>query len=181
MIYAVWWMVKTRNNLNEYKVTSRMYEFARKEFILNNPNKCEKRKKRFIENHKAGKYNYDYSKVSATMKKNLSSLSKSELQERMKKSALTCDQEKRKESIKKSKGSQFNLIDKSGNSTTFWSYDDVKSITGYKYNQIRYRLKKYNGILENGCRVEYIARYTANDKRIGRKRNNSISTGATTE
>ena len=181
MIYALWWMAKTRNTLNGYKVTSRAYDLARKAFILNNPNKCIDRKKQFIENHKAGKYNYDYSKVSSTLKKTLSSLTKSEIQDRMKKSALSCDQEKRKDAIKKGKGSQFKLIDQEGNFITFWSYDDVKSITGYRYDQIKYRLKRYNGILENGYRIEYILRYTANDKNIGRKRNNSISTRSTTK
>jgi hypothetical protein len=158
-----------------------MYDLARKEFILNSPNKCIERKKRFIENHKAGRYNYDYSKVSSTLKKTLSSLTKSEIQDRMKKSALSCDQEKRKEAIKKGKGSQFKLIDKEGKFITFWSYDDVKSITGYRYDQIKYRLKRYNGILENGYRIEFISRYTANDKNIGRKRNNSISAKSITK
>ena len=69
MIYALWWMSKTRNKLNGYRVTARMYEAARKEFSLNNPNKCKKRKQRFTENHKAGKYKYDYNKVSNTLKK----------------------------------------------------------------------------------------------------------------
>lgn len=181
MVYALWWMTKTRNNLNDCKITSRKYELVRKEFILNNPNKCEERKRKFIENHKAGKYNYNYYKVSATMKKRLASLSKLELQERMKKSALSCDQEKRKESIKKGKGSQFKLIDPSGNYITFWSYDDIKTVTGYRYDQIKYRLKRYNGILENGYKVEYISRYTANDKNIGRTRNNSIPIRTTTK
>ena len=181
MICAVWWMCKTRNNLNGYKVTNRTYDIARKKFIIDHPNKCKDRKRRFIENHKAGKYNYDYVTVSFTLKKTLSSLSESEMRERMKKSALSCDQEKRKESIKKGKGSQYKLTDNNGNVVTFWSYDDVKKITGYSYDQIKYRLKRYNGILENGGKIEYISRYTANDKNIGRKRNNSISTGTITK
>jgi hypothetical protein len=181
MIYALWWMSKTRNNLNGYKVTSKIYDLARKEFIINSPNKCEKRKQRFIENHKAGKYNYDYSKVSSSMKKTLSSLTKTEMQERMKKSALSCDQEKRQEAIKKGKGSQFKLIDSKGDYITFWSYDNIKELTGYRYDQIKYRLKRYNGVLENGCKVEYISRYAANDKNIGRKRNKCISTRSDTE
>jgi hypothetical protein len=181
MIYALWWMAKTRHNLNGYKVTSRMYELARKEFILNSPNKCEERKKRFIENHKAGKYNYDYAKVSSTMKKILSSLTRSEVQERMKKSALSCDQEKRKVAIKKGKGSQLKLTDPTGNFIIFWSYDNIKDLTGYRYDQLRYRLKRYNGDLGNGYKIEYISRYTANDKNVGRKRNNRISTRSNSE
>lgn len=181
MIYALWWMSKTRNNLNGFKVTNRIYEQSRKEFIINNPNKCKERKKRFIENHKAGKYKYDYSKVSATMKKNLAALTNSEMQERMKKSALSCNQEKRKAAIKKGKGSQLKLTDPTGNFITFWSYEDVEKITGYKYTHLRYRIKKYDGNLSNGYKIEYISRYTANDKNIGRARTNSVSTRPNTK
>jgi hypothetical protein len=181
MIYALWWMAKTRNNLNGYRVTSHSYALARKKFIENSPNKCEERKKRFIENYKAGKYNYDYQKVSNSMKLYLKSLSFKEKQDRMKKSALSCDQSLRAESIKKGKGSYFLLTKLTGETVTFWSYDDVFSITGYRYDQIKYRLKKYNGVLENGDTVFYIKRYTGNDNNIGRKRNNSISIGTTSK
>jgi hypothetical protein len=174
MIYALWWMVKTRNNLNGCRITSREYAFARKEFIENNPNKCSERKKKFIENHKAGNYKYNYNKVSQTLKEKLKKLTKEEMLERMKLSALTCNQEKRANSIKKGKASQFRLITADENIIEFWSYDDVAAITGYEYNQILYRIKKYNGKMLNGSAIEYISKYKGNDGNIGRKRNNSI-------
>ena len=174
MIYALWWMIKIRNTDKGYRVTSHMYARARRQFIENNPNKCEIRKQKFRENHKAGKYNYNYQKVSDTIKSHLASLSKEEMQNSMKKSALSCDQKLRGESIKKGKGSCFLLTKSTGETLTFWSYDDVLSITGFRYSQIRYRLTRYNGLLENGDIVSYITRYNKNDQNIGRKRNNRI-------
>jgi hypothetical protein len=179
MIYALWWMSKTRHSLNGCKVSSKIYEYAKAQYILDHPNKCPERKRKFAENLAAGKYNYDHSKVSASLKNYLAALPEHELRERMKRSAGACDHEKRKDAIKKGKGSQLSLITNSGNTTTFWSYDDVKTITGFTYDQIKYRLKRHNGILENGNTVSYITRYTANDKNIGRKRNNRISTKPT--
>lgn len=77
--------------------------------------------------------------------------------------------------------SQLLLKKTTGETVTFWSYEDVEKITGFKYNQILYRINRHNGILENGDTVEYIIRYKANDKRRGRKRNNSISARTTSE
>lgn len=104
------------------------------------------------------------------MKKWLASLTPEEKSERIKKSALSGDPKKRAESIRRGKASLLRLIT-SDNETHFWSYDDVKSITGYTYSQIRYRIKAHDGLLENGNRVEYIKRYKGNDVR--RKNNNS--------
>jgi hypothetical protein len=156
MIYALWWMAKTRNGINGCRITSRIYALAREEFIKNNPNKCKKQKKKFIENHKAGKYKYDYEKVSITLKKTLGNLNKEEMLARMKRSALNCNQTKRANSIKKGKASQFRLTDTNNNIIEFWSYDDVKSITGYDYNQILYRIKACNGEMPNGSIIKYI-------------------------
>jgi len=174
MIYALWWMAKTRTKINGCRITSRTYEFAREEFRKNNPNKCNERRKRFIENHKAGKYKYDYEKVSRSLKSTLGKLTKEEMYERMKSSALSCDQEKRGNSIKRGKASHFCLINIDNTNLEFWSYDDVKSITGYDYNQILYRIKKCNGKMPNGSTIKYISKYKGNDGNIGRKRNNSI-------
>ena len=149
MIYALWWMAKTRNARNGYRVTSRAYASARQLYSENNPNKCEERKIKFLENLKAGKYKYDYEKVSKTMKKRLSQLTKEELSDRMKKSALSGDNEKRKLSIKVSKGSQIQLTDGKGNTQLFWSYDNVMAITGYTYDHIKYKIKHCNGKLSN--------------------------------
>jgi hypothetical protein len=174
MIYALWWMAKTRSNINGCRITSRMYAFAREEFSKNNPNKCNERKKRFIENHKAGKYNYDYGKVSQTLKKTLGKLSKEDMLERMQMSALSCDQEKRAESIKKGKGSCLQITKLNGEKIEFWSYNDVYTITGYTYDHIKYKIKKCNGKLNDGSTIKYITKYKGNDNSVGRKRNNSI-------
>jgi hypothetical protein len=174
MIYALWWMTKTRNKIGGVRVTSHAYAHARKQFSENNPNKCVERKQKFIENHKAGLYQYDYSKVSKTLKDTLRKLSKEQMAARMKASALSSDQEKRGQSIRKGKASYFLLINKDGATINFWSYDDVLTITGYKYNQILYRIKKYNGVLSNGSVVSYITKYRGNDGNIGKIRNINI-------
>jgi len=174
MIYALWWMAKTRNCVNNCRITSRTYALAREEFIRNNPNNCEERKKRFTENHKAGKYKYNYKKVGQTLKETLQKLSKEEMIERMRSSALSCDHKKRRDSIRKGKASHFCLTNIDNTNVEFWSYDDVKTITGYDYGQILYRIKKYNGKMPNGSTIKYISKYRGNDGNIGRKRNNSI-------
>lgn len=162
MIYALWWMSKTRNNINGCKITSRTYAFAREEFSKNHPNKCNERKKRFIDNHKAGFYKYDYEKVSQSLKETLNKLSKEDMLNRMKNSALTCDHSKRADSVRRGKGSQFLLTDSNGNKKIFWSYDDVLTITGYPYAHILYRIKAHNGLLKNGSNVKYIVKYESN-------------------
>jgi hypothetical protein len=174
MIYALWWMAKTRNNKNGCRITSWAYANARDEFIKNNPNKCDERKKQFKENHKNGNYNYDYEKVSNTLKETLSKLTKEEMLERMRQSALNCDQEKRGNSIKKGKASKFLLTTTDNKNTEFWSYENVLEITGYEYNQILYRIKRYDGKMQNGSKIKYLEKYKGNDGNIGRKRNNSI-------
>lgn len=173
MIYALWWMSKTASKKG-IKITSRTYEFARNQFIQNNPNADEDRKIKFLQNHKAGVYKYDYKKVSVTLKNTLSKLTAEEKLKRMKNSALSCDQEKRAESIRKGKGSLLLLKKTTGETIKFWSYENVEQITGFHYGYIRHRIKLHNGILPTGDIVEYITRYKANDKNIGRKRNNSI-------
>jgi hypothetical protein len=54
----------------------------------------------------------------------------------MKASALSCNQEHRIDSIRKGKASQFLIITKDGIEIKFWSYENVLSITGYKYKKI---------------------------------------------
>ena len=50
MIYALWWMAKTRNNVNGYRVTSRMYAATRALFIKNSPSRDAATKLKFINN-----------------------------------------------------------------------------------------------------------------------------------
>jgi hypothetical protein len=174
MIYALWLMSKTRKGYNEYRVTSHSYSAARIKFSENNPNKCIDRKKKFLQNHKSGVYNYDYDKVRNTLKSTLSLMSKEDMDLRMKNSVQKCDHKKRGDSIKKGKSSTFLMTTVNNETIEFSSYDDVLSITGYTYRQIKYRLQHYNGLLENGACVTYISKYRGNDGNIGRKRNISI-------
>jgi hypothetical protein len=175
MIYALWWMSKSRNGENGMRITSHSYNNARTQFIKENPNKCEIRKQQFIENHKAGKYRYDYTQVSTTLKNTLKLLTPAEMSERMKKSALSGDQTKRADAIRKGKGTKYELTISNTNETVeFWSYDNVQEITGYTRAQLRYRINQCNGMLLNGNIIKYLLKYKGNDGNIGRKRNNGI-------
>ena len=110
MIYALWWMSKTRNNVNGYRVTSRMYAATRALFIKNSPSRDAATKLKFINNYKAGLYKYDYKKVSHSMKLYIKTLSKDALRQRMKNSVQTCNQIKRADAIRKGKASKFLLV-----------------------------------------------------------------------
>lgn len=171
MIYALWWMSKTRQFNDEKIVNSHSYEQARKMFLDEMPTKQKSHADRFRKNHAEGKYNYDYKKVSESLKTTLASLSKEEMTERMKNSVGNCDHEKRGQSIKKGKASKLKVTHQDGESEVFFSYNDVKKITGFTYSQIRYRIKAKGGLLENGKQVEYLERYKGNDAR--RKNSNS--------
>lgn len=116
-------------------------------------------------------------KISKSIEKYCSGLSQDEMNERMKKSALSCDQKQRALSIRKGKSSEFMLETQNGEKTTFFSYDDVLSLTGYSYSQIKNRIDRYNGVLKNGNKVICVRRYSGNDKNVERKRNNSVAAG----
>ena len=174
MIYALWWMAKTRNNVNGYRVTSRMYAATRALFIKNSPSRDAATKLKFINNYKAGLYKSDYKKVSHSMKLYIKTLSKDALRQRMKNSVQTCNQIKRADAIRKGKASKFLLVTTDKKNIEFWSYNNVLEITGYKYSQVLYRIKQHNGVLVNGATVQYIEKYRGNDGNIGRKRSNSL-------
>lgn len=175
MIYALWWMCKTRANM--CKISSRTYAHVRYQFIKNNPNKCEIRKQQFRENHKLGLYQYNYETVGKTLSHTLSQLSTEQMTERMLKSSGTCDHVARGIAIRKGKGSQLSMQYIDNSCISFWSYDNVKEITGYNYSQLCYRIKAHNGVLLNGNRVSYITRYIGNDRNARRahEKNNNIS------
>jgi hypothetical protein len=173
MIYALWWMSKTAR-LKGVRVTGRLYEYVREQYNNNHPNKDIERKKKFAENLKAGVYKYNYEKVSTSLKNYISTLTSEEKLERMRKSALSGDQKKRAESIKKGKGSRLQLIKLDNSKIEFWSYDDVYLITGYTYDHIKYKIKTCNGLLSNGSTVQFIEKYKGNDGNIGRKRNKCV-------
>jgi len=66
MIYALWWMSKTKScdkYSNKSKITSRDYEYARKLFVESNLNNDPFAKERFRKNHQNGIYKYDYEQV----------------------------------------------------------------------------------------------------------------------
>ena len=169
MIYALWWMSKTRNNLNGCKVNSWAYAYAREQFIRSCPNKDPVKKARFIKNRKAGLYKYDDKKMGQTLSATLKSMSTEEMNTRIMNSFRKCDDVKRGQSIKRGKSSILQLEKQSGETVMFATYDDVVSITGYTMQKIQYHMKRHNGVLPNGNIVRYIQRYTGNDSRIGSK------------
>jgi len=156
MVYAMWFLSKTL--VEQRKISSRAYETARLAFSELNPNKDEARKERFRGNHAAGLYKYDYTKVSLSLKSTLSQMSADEMHQRMK-AVHNCDQEKRKDAIKRGKGSLLLLTRPDGSTQEFWSYDDVRSITGKSYDSVKFAIRTQNGLLANGNRVQYIQRY----------------------
>lgn len=165
MIYALWWMSKTRKTNGKNIVNSRSYEHARKMFLKEMPTKQKGYADRFRKNHADGKYNYNYEKVSKSLKHTLSSLTDQEMSDRIKNSLGRCDHEKRAQAIRKGKSSKLEVIHQDGTSEVFFSYNDVKKITGFTYSQVRYRIKAKNGLLENGKQVKYLERYKGNDTR----------------
>lgn len=162
MIYAFWWMCKTRNVPDlSHKVSSRDYAYARTLYMEEHPNKDEERKERFRKNRAAGKYKYDDKKAALNLKTKLKSMSKEELLERMKKSAFNCDHEARALAIKKGKMSIIELTTLDGEIIIFDSLDKAraKEITGLTWGGLLYRLKKYN-TLTTGEKIRYIQRFT---------------------
>jgi len=159
MIYALWFMCKN-HPLREVK--SRDYESARRLFSTYNPNKCAERKRIFRENHKAGKYKYDYIKVSTSLRKSLSKLSNSEMDTRLNNSLRNCDNKARGKAIQKGKASLLKMT-KDDVVVEFWSYDSVK-VTKLKYKQIYYYIKYKNGIGPCGEMYQYIIKYAGGNK-----------------
>lgn len=169
MVYALWWMSKTRNNLNGYKVNSRAYAMAREKFIQLCPNRDPERNEQFRANRKAGKYKYDDKKMGQTLSATLKKLSQAEMEERMRRSVLSCDQKARGKAISRGKASKLKLTKNDGSTIEFWTFDDVVKITGYNMQKLIYHIKRDEGMLPNGTKVSYIIRYAGNDGRIGRK------------
>lgn len=96
MIYALWLMSR---NSRHIKCSSRDYEFARKLFSENNPNKCIERKKRYSEKYYAGEYNFDHAARGKVLGQTLSRLTDEEKQDRYKKSWGAADPIKRGKAI----------------------------------------------------------------------------------
>jgi hypothetical protein len=105
-------------------------------------------------------------KLSLSIKDHLNQLSYDQMSERMNKSLYSCDHEKRVQSIREGKSSEFELIKKNGEKIKFFSYDDVLSLTGFTYDHIKYRLKRYDGLLLNGDKVICTKKYVTRSKNI---------------
>jgi len=159
MTYALWQMSMQKDGRYTGLVTSMAYERARAEFSKHHPNKDPERKQRYREKRAAGLYKIDNKKAGRHLSASLRQKSPEELLTRMRNSALKCDQVKRGEAIKKGKGSLLQIIRSDGQTTEFWSFDDVFSITGITYSQLRYRIKAHNGLLTDGSQVTYVTKY----------------------
>lgn len=168
MVYAMWFLSKTLTD--QRKVTSRAYETARKAFGESNPNKDEDRKAKFREKHAAGMYNYDYEQVGATLKSTLSQLTPDAMKQRMS-AAHNCDQVARREAIRRGKASSLLLTRTDGTTQEFWSYDDVRGITGKSYDSVKTAIRTQDGLLANGNRVQYIHQYKAINRHNNQKDN----------
>jgi hypothetical protein len=163
MIYALWWMTKTKKIVAGVRITSRDYDRARKMFIEANVNAAPHRKERYLENYYAGKYKFDYEKVSCTLKSTLSKMSDDEMTERMKRSALACDQDARAAAIRRGKASKLQIVGVDGSSIIAYSYE-VKELLNLSWQQVKYRVSSHNGILLDGRRVIILDKYTGGNK-----------------
>lgn len=94
----------------------------------------------------------------------LQGLSKEELTARMKRSTGKSDNAVRIANIRRGKGSKLRISYGDGTSQDFWSYDDIKSLTGFTYDQIKYRIKRHNGVLQNSNVVCFLSRYSPHPK-----------------
>lgn len=166
MIYAFWWMCKTRTN-KKY-ISSHDYEYARKLYSENNPNKDESRKKEYKRKLLAGEYKHDNTKAAINLKESLLKMSQEEMKKRLENSLWKCDHTERSKKISIGKASQFRMCYCDNTYIDFWTYDDIEKITGYNRSHIIYRINRYNGILLNGNKITYLYRYSANDKLRGR-------------
>lgn len=156
MVYAFWWLCKQKSG--ERKVSSRAYECARILFSINNPQKCEERKARVKANREAGLYKYDYVSGGKNLSKTLQNFTKEQMIERMK-PAHSANKEHRALAIRKGKSSQLMITTKDSIEIIFYSYDDVRAITGYSYDSIKHAIRTKSGNLPNGSKVQYIIKY----------------------
>lgn len=105
----------------------------------------------------------DYRAVSASLKDTLSKMSHPEMEKRMS-PTRDCDHTKRIDSIRKSKSSLLRLTTPDGDVVEFYTYDDVRKITGKSYDSVRMAIRKHNGFLTNGNHVQYLIKYEGNNK-----------------
>jgi hypothetical protein len=164
MSCALWMMCNAGKD--KYRYTSYTYEKAKQNYIDFNPSRDPELKKRIRSNRENGLYNYGEEhkeKISTALKTFLHSLTPAEKADRMKKSAHTCDQAKRAESIKKSKASKLIMYCLDGNIIEFYSHEDVSSLTGCSYSNVLHRIRHNDGVLTNGNVVKFIKKSIYNN------------------
>lgn len=170
MVHALWWMCKTKATQDKSIVGSHAYEAARSAFILCCPMKDPERKKRVAEKRAQGLYKYDNTALSIVHKGRLSLLSEEEMKERMLKSAGSADHVKRGQAIRKGKASQFKITQHDGSTVEFWSYDNVKEITGVSYEVILVRLRLHKGLLTDGRQVTCVSKFNKSNHKKPRSK-----------
>lgn len=166
MIYALWWMSKTRGtgmHSNKTRITSRDYEYARKLFIETNINNDPIRKSKFKKNRIAGMYKYDDVSMGKSLSRTLAKLTKKEMEKRMLNSVMTADQEARAMAIRKGKASVIEVTNLDGSKETIFSNQVIDKLN-LSWPQIKYRLKAHNGVLLDGKVVKLLKKYTGGNK-----------------
>lgn len=164
MIYALWWMSKTKMiNGNKTIVSSRDYEQARKLFIEANVNNDPIRKEKWKKNREAGIYKYDNAQAGRALSEVLNKLSSEEKRQRMINSTMTCDHEARRRAISRGKASIIQITNMD-NSTEIIFSDETQSILNLTWPQIKYRVKNHNGLLLDGRQVTILKKYTGGNK-----------------
>jgi hypothetical protein len=170
MVHALWWMCKTKSAQDDSIVSSHAYETARSAFILHCPMKDAERKKRVAEKRAQGLYRYDNAKLSIIHKARLAELTEEQMQDRMSKSTGSADHTKRGESIRKGKASKFKIIQHDGSTIEFWSYDNVKEITGVSYQVILLRLRLHKGLLTDGRQIACVSKFNKSNHKKPRSK-----------
>jgi hypothetical protein len=166
MIYALWWMSKTKitdKHSNKTRITSRDYEHSRKLFIESNVNGDPIRKEKFKKNRTAGLYKYDDISMGKSLSRTLAKLTKEELKERMLNSTMTADQKARALAIQRGKASSIEVTHLDGMTEIIFS-DQVIEKLNLTWPQIKYRLHAHNGLLLDGRVVKLINKYTGGNK-----------------
>jgi len=166
MVYALWWMSKTKINSifsNKTRITSRDYEYARKLFIMSNPNRDPNRKEKFRKKRIAGLYNYDDISMGKTLSRTLNSMSPEEKKNRMLNSTMTADPIARANAIRRGKASTIEIINEDGTTETIFS-DQVNEKLNLTWPQVKYRISTHNGLLLDGRIVKLINKYTGGNK-----------------
>jgi hypothetical protein len=162
MVYALWKMTISNSKNILFGISSRSYEAAKILYSQENPQKDKVRIEKWKENHKNGKYNYDYDQVGTTLSNTLKKLTDDEMTARMKNSVGNCDHKLRAKAISRGKSSLLRAIYPNGDIIEFLSCYAVDEV-GISYGHIKDLIKRKNGI-ENNIKYEYIRKYPGNNQ-----------------